>query len=226
MKRLLSAVCVLSFVSTLVAAQDSPYWRPGPPPKASSRHKQPPPPPPPPLRRNYVCNSEWQPVCARTRQNIVSIYSNKCFAEQDGASVIGPKEECELLDCPAIYEPVCARVEEGVRPDRPGRPERGDRNREDRKFIIRPFYHECAARAKNAIPLTSWAEFRQRHSTHPEFSRRGTIDIEFVCPATCSGRLEVVCAEDESGKLRLYANRCQAILEGAIFKKYGVCSGG
>jgi hypothetical protein len=214
MKRLLCAVCVLAFACSTAWGQDSPYWQPGPPPpppKSLKRGKGPPPLPPlpPPPRRDYVCNTEWKPVCARTRHNIVAIYSNRCFAEQDGAYFVGPMEDCQLLPCPANYEPVCARLQVS-----------------ERQFVIRPYYHECAARENKAVPLTSWAEFRERHAHFPEFSRRGTIDMEFVCPSTCSGKLEVVCAEDEFGRLRLYANRCQAILEGAIFKKYGVCAGG
>lgn len=213
MKRLLSAVCVLSLAGTLALAQEYPFWRPGPPPppppSKHSKHKGPPLPPP---ERSYVCNTEWKPVCARSRHNIVAIYSNRCFAEQDGASYVGPSEDCQLLPCPANYEPVCARkfIEQ------------------TRSFIVRPYYNECAARELDkAVPLTSWAEFKARHQHYPEFRNRGnTVDMEFVCPATCSGNVELVCAEDEFGKLRLYANRCQAILEGAVFKKYGVCGGG
>ncbi len=87
-------------------------------------------------------------------------------------------------------------------------------------FDLVPYYNECAAKQDGAVPLTSFADRRFRHVDHRYFYQ-DIIDFGSVCPSTCPGR---VCGE-EYGKLRFYANRCAAILEGATFIKRGVCAG-
>jgi hypothetical protein len=220
MKKLLSAFCLLSLASTLTFAQDNQFWRQSPNQRNSPRHHQ------NLQQRNYVCNAEWKPVCARTRQNIVARYSNSCYAEQDGAIVIGPPEECELISCPAIYEPVCARIII----DTKNNDELIDRERARTMnpasliYLNKAYFNECAAREiGRGTPLISYSEGRHRYSEHKYY--KGVVDINSVCPTTCSGKIDLVCARDDHGKERLYANRCSAVLEGAVFIRSGVCAG-
>lgn len=42
------------------------------------------PPPPPPV----ICTTDYKPVCG-VRQNLRFTYSNACFAQKDGAKVVG-----------------------------------------------------------------------------------------------------------------------------------------
>jgi hypothetical protein len=187
---------------------------------------------PRPYRYEYgpqriVCNTDWNPVCARTRQNIVARYSNRCYAEQDGALVIGPPEECELISCPATYEPVCARIaiDQGNNNELVDLETARRRNPARLLFKNQAFFNECAAReiGRGAV-LTPYSEGRHRHYfEHRHF--RGVIDMASVCPASCPPRIDLVCARDDQGRLRLYANRCAAIQEGAVFVNSGVCGG-
>ena len=228
MKKLLSAVCLLSLASTLTLAQE--YYRPRtdlrshprqqsyPQPQRQQSYPQP--------QRPYVCNAEWKPVCARTRQNIVARYSNSCFAEQDGALVIGGPEECELITCAAIYEPVCARIiiDQGSGDELIDRETAKKRRPELLIYKNKAFFNACAAQEiSKATVLTTYSEGRPRYSEHRHI--RGAVDFNSVCPTTCSGRVELVCGRDDQGKERLYANRCSAILEGALFLHPGVCAG-
>jgi len=242
MKKLLSALCLLSLASTLAFAQE--FYRPPQKEYRSNeyrkdenrlrererpfpRHVQFGPPPP----RPYTCPTEFKPVCARTRGNIVATYSNSCFAEQDGSHVIDPTDACPPISCPATYEPVCARKTfsrqgenrpaDGNRPFR--RPRPGPQN-VDAPYELVPYYNDCAAKQDGAVPLTAFTERKFRHVDH-RYLYADIIDFNSVCPKTCPGIIELVCGEDENGKLRLYANRCSAILEGALFIKRGVCSG-
>ena len=235
MEKLLSAVCLFSLASTLVFAQEyqqptNEYSRPNEYSRSPGDYRN-----PPrfyPQQRHYICSVEYKPVCARTRQNIIVTYSNQCFAEQDGAHLVDPTDACPPIACPATYEPVCGRrslraegpLEEGERRGRRGpyRPFPGAISRGS--FELIPYYNECAAKKDGAVPLTNFSERRFKHSEH-RYIYSDIIDFNTVCPRTCSGRIELICGEDEAGKLRLYANRCSAILEGAIFVKHGVCAG-
>jgi hypothetical protein len=235
MKKLLSAVCLLSLASTLAFAQEfyrtpqNEYSRPGEYSRGpfDGRYG----PRGFPQQRHYVCSVEFKPVCGRTRQNIMVTYSNQCFAEQDGAHIVDPTDACPPIACPATYEPVCGR--RSLRADGPPDGERRGRRGPNRPppgavsggpFELIPYYNECAAKQDGAVPLTNYSERRFRHVEHRYFYS-DVVDFNSVCPKTCSGRIELVCGEDEAGKLRLYANRCSAILEGALFIKRGVCSG-
>ena len=239
MKKLLSAVCLLILTSTLASAQE--YYRQpnGDGPRSNEFSRGPfdsrfsyGPRIYPPIR-HYVCSVEYKPVCARTRQNIVATYSNQCFAEQDGAHIVDPTDACPPISCPATYEPVCGRRSLRIEGGPPQEGERRGRRGPNRPppgavsggpFELVPYYNECAAKQDGAVPLTNFSERRFRHIEHRYFYQ-DIIDFSTVCPRTCSGRIELVCGEDESGKLRLYANRCSAILEGAVFIKRGVCAG-
>jgi hypothetical protein len=220
MKKLLSALCLLSLASTLAHAQNYERRRESPNYRNEQRYQQNPQP------QHYVCNEKWEPVCARTPRNIIARYSNSCFAEQDGAVVIGPPEQCELIDCPAIYEPVCARIII----DKRNNDELIDREKAKTMnpaaliFLNKAYFNECAAREiGRGTPLASYSDSRHRYSEHKRY--RGVVDINSVCPTTCSGKIELVCGRDDQGKERLYANRCSAVLEGAVFVRQGVCAG-
>lgn len=235
MKKLLGAVCLLSLLSlasTLAFAQE--YYRLQNEGREyrDGRYS-----PRGPQARPFNCSAEWIPVCARTRSNIVARYSNSCFAEQDGAIVIGNQRECETLppapSCPAIYEPVCARII--VRANRPDEPI--DRRiaeeimeKEPRTLVFRnkAFFNDCAAREiGRGTVLTPYSEGRNRSHGHYLEHKffRGVVDMASVCPTTCSGRIDLVCGKDDEGRERLYANRCSAILEGAVILHPGVCNG-
>lgn len=255
MKKLLSIVFLVCLASTLTSAEEYPFWRPGQDgyngPRSQHRHHQ------RPHQRHYTCPVDYKPVCGKTRQNIAATYHNQCYAEQDGAHVIDPNDQCPIFNCPQTYEPVCARPKvggfgppggppgssgppppqtQGQGPPGPGAgPDQGRRFRlppgrqpppsyTGFAIDIRPFLNECVAKQTSYEPLLSYADRRHRYIDY-RYIQGDTIDFNTVCPRTCPGRIDLVCGEDETGRLRLYANRCSAILEGATFVKRGVCSG-
>lgn len=167
----------------------------------------------------YECPADtmkYVPVCARTHNYMVATYSNRCFARIDSAVVLtGDGEPCPPVNCHALYQPVCARVN----PPKDGsitldRPE------------IRPFMNRCMAEnykkpdSDEVISTTVLREYGvdiyvnggRRYEDFDEYSR--------ICPrdGTCPPVERYVCAEDHNQVKRIYQNRCMAVLEGAVYK--------
>jgi hypothetical protein len=225
MNKAISAVCLLSFASTLILAQNSPssgeakvqinnilspfstivVVKPYPHPEYLEYFKK--------CNQGFV---EWKPVCAITRNRIAATYSARCFAVLDGATPIADEACPAEKPCSSVYEPVCARVA-AYSPDAA------------EPFEVKPYINGCIAEKADGYEATLrkhgdplYRQHEQRISRHQDQKIRFAAIEAFdsVCPKTCSDKIELICAQHQSGEARLYKNRCSAILAGADPNKY------
>jgi hypothetical protein len=56
-----------------------------------------------------TCTREYQPVCTRTREGVLTTFANKCLAQDAGAAILLNGRCDDDLKCPPIELSVCAR---------------------------------------------------------------------------------------------------------------------
>jgi hypothetical protein len=172
-----------------------------------------------------TCSREYKPVCTRTREGVLSTFTNECLAKASGAAILLKGRCDDDLKCPPVELPVCAR-----------------KNGKNRNFT-----NACVAEKAGAVvlmrdqcperctpgdsPVCAVNErgTRENYSSLCEAVMQGARFLhrgKCLAASNCGIRGLRVCAISANGIETQYASLCDAELANAAWLHNGACKPG